>query len=178
MSDSGPVNHDALPGLMLRETPTRADVESVRAIVSSSGFFNGAEVEIACELVDEALAKGPVDGYRFLLADIPDPRPKGTVRTIGYTCYGQTPCTVGTFDLYWIAVHEDLRGKGLGVLLQKETEARVRALGGRRLFAETSGREQYEPTRRFYEKLGYAQEARLTDFYAPGDDKVVYGMRL
>ncbi len=177
-SDSSSINHDALPGLMLRDEPTRADVECVRAIVSSSSFFNAAEIDIACELVEETLAKGQTDGYRFLFADIPDPRPHGRLRTIGYTCYGQTPCTIGTFDLYWIAVHNDLRSKGLGALLQKETEARIRLLGGRRVFAETSGREQYEPTRRFYVKLGYKAEARLADFYAPGDDKVIYGMTL
>src|SRR5690606_9058255 len=99
-------------------------------------------------------------------------------RVVGYTCYGQTPCTSGTFDLYWIAVHNDLRSKGLGRILQRETEERIRALGGRRLFADTSGREQYEPTRRFYRSMGYEEEARLRDFYAPGDDKVIFGKRL
>lgn len=176
--DSGSVSFDALPGLTLREKVAKADVDSVRAIVTSTGFFNPGEIEIACELVTEALAKGPYEGYRFLFAELPDPRPHRTTRTIGYACYGETPCTTGTFDLYWIAVHNDLRTKGLGTFLQRETETRIRALGGRRLFAETSGRAQYEPTRRFYLKLGYKQEAVLADFYAPGDDKVIYGMTL
>lgn len=167
-----------LPGLVLRETVAKADVDSVRAIVTSTGFFSPGEIEIACELVTETLAKGPYDGYRFLFAEIPDPRPHHAMRTIGYTCYGETPCTSGTFDLYWIAVHNDLRAKGLGTYLQRETETRIRRLGGRRLFAETSGRAQYEPTRRFYLNLGYKQEAVLADFYAPGDDKVIYGMTL
>lgn len=178
MTPGGESVQAALPGLTLREKPAKADVDSVRAIVTSTGFFNPGEIEIACELVTETLARGPYDGYRFLFAEIPDPRPHQTTRTVGYTCYGQTPCTSGTFDLYWIAVHNDLRAKGLGTFLQRETEARIRGLGGRRLFAETSGRAQYEPTRRFYEKLGYSQEALLKDFYAPGDDKVIYGMTL
>lgn len=167
---------DLLRSLTLRETVTREDIVRVREIVSSTRFFYDHEIDVACELVEETLAKGPIEGYRFLFADAPDAG--GSTRTIGYTCYGQTPCTQGTFDLYWIAVHNDFRAHGIGRYLQRETESRVRALGGRRLFAETSGRDQYAPTRRFYLSLGYAEEARLADFYSPGDDKVVYGMRL
>lgn len=167
---------DLLRTLTLRETPTLDDIARVREIVTSTGFFHDHEIDVACELVEEALAKGPVEGYRFLFAELPDSR--GITRPIGYTSYGQTPCTEGTFDLYWIAVHNDFRAHGLGRLLQRETESRIRALGGRRLFAETSGRDLYAPTRKFYLSLGYTEEARLADFYAPGDDKVVYGLRL
>lgn len=162
--------------ISLRETPTVDDVARVREIVTSTGFFNASEIDVAAELVEEALAKGPVEGYRFLFADVRDEG--GSLRAAGYTGYGEIPCTAGSYDLYWIAVHASMRGKGLGTRLQRETEARIRALGGRRLFAETSGRDQYEPTRRFYLGLGYREEARLADFYAPGDDKVIYGMRL
>lgn len=179
MNAAGPPHRqpgDLLHTLTLRETVLREDIVRVREIVSSTRFFYDHEIDVACELVEETLAKGPIEGYRFLFADAPDA--SGSARTIGYTCYGQTPCTEGTFDLYWIAVHDDFRACGLGRFLQRETEARVRALGGRRLFAETSGRDQYAPTRRFYISVGYAEEARLSDFYAPGDDKVVYGMRL
>lgn len=167
---------DLLRTLTLRETATHDDIARVREIVSSTGFFYDHEIDVACELVEETLAKGPVEGYRFLFADAPDAH--GVPRTIGYTSYGQTPCTEGTFDLYWIAVHNDFRAHGLGRFLQRETESRIRALGGRRLFAETSGRDLYAPTRKFYTSLGYTEEARLADFYAPGDDKVIYGMRL
>jgi len=33
---------------------------------------------------------------------------------------------------------------------------------------------EYAPTRAFYERRGYAAVARIPDFYAPGDDQVVY----
>lgn len=176
-------------GLSLREDVTPEDVERVREIVQSSGYFSESEIEIAVEIVEETLEKGPAAGYRFLFADHSDLSDPGVPltrdgvcesgrRTVGYTCFGEVPCTKGSFDLYWIAVEAAQRGKGLGTLLQRETEARVRAMGGRRLFADTSGRAQYEPTRHFYLGLGYKEEARLADFYAPGDDKVLYGMRL
>lgn len=170
------------PGLILRDQPSPEDVARVRAIVQSTGFFNQDEIRIAGELVEETLAKGPVEGYRFLFADVHDsktPSARADARqTVGYTCYGQIPCTTGSFDLYWIAVDASMRGRGLGTILQRKTEASIRAIGGRRLFAETSGRPQYEPTRRFYLGLGYREEACLADFYAPGDDKLVYGMSL
>ena len=162
--------------ISLRESVLSDDIQRVRDIVSSTGFFHDHEIAVACELVEETLQKGPVEGYRFLFAELPDQQ--GSPRAVGYTSYGQTPCTEGTFDLYWIAVHNDFRAHGLGRLLQRETESRIRALGGRRLFAETSGRDLYAPTRKFYLSLGYTEEARLADFYAPGDDKIIYGMHL
>ena len=39
---------------------------------------------------------------------------------------------------------------------------------------ETSSLPHYEPTRRFYLKHGYELGATLRDFYAEGDDMVVF----
>jgi ribosomal protein S18 acetylase RimI-like enzyme len=158
---------------MLRTEARPADRAAVRAIVESTGFFSAAEVEIAVELIDDRLAKGEKSDYRFVFAD-----DAASGRTLGYACFGEIACTVGSYDLYWIAVHEDARGRGLGRVLSDECERRIRALKGRRVYAETSGRAQYEPTRAFYRALGYLEEARFADFYAPGDDKVVYGKEI
>jgi ribosomal protein S18 acetylase RimI-like enzyme len=144
-----------------------SDRKTVSEIVSSTGFFHAAEVEIAVELVDDHLEVGDVSGYFFVFAE-------EAGRVLGYTCYGPIDGTDGSFDLYWIAIHRDCQGLGLGRVLMKETENRIRKAEGRRVYAETSGRPQYEPTRAFYECLGFFPEARLKDFYAPGDDKVFY----
>ena len=79
-----------------------------------------------------------------------------------------------SFDLYWIVVDRSLQGRKIGRVLLEKTEQLVRAAGGRRVYAETSGRDQYSPTRGFYLRRGYRQDAVLRDFYAPGDDKVVF----
>jgi GNAT superfamily N-acetyltransferase len=150
-----------------RDTVRGTDVQAVRSIVASSGFFAPHEIDIAVELVEERLARGVASGYHFVFADM-DGCP------IGYACYGPIGCTVGSFDLYWIAVQAASRGHGLGRRLLREVERRVTLAGGRRLYIETSSRTQYEPTRRFYERCGYKAEARLDDFYSPGDAKVIY----
>jgi ribosomal protein S18 acetylase RimI-like enzyme len=95
-------------------------------------------------------------------------------RLAGYVCYGPIPCTVSSFDLYWIAVEPHLQGRGLGKILLCEAERLIREMGGDRVYVETSSRTQYESTRLFYERCGYMSTSVLDDFYAPGDSKVTY----
>jgi len=151
----------------LRRDARAGDPEVVRDITESTGFFYAEEVATAVELVDERLAKGPASGYSFVFAE-------EAGRTLGYACFGPIACTKASFDLYWIAVHADARGKGLGTILLDESERLIRASGGGRVYIETSSRPQYEPTRAFYLARGYREEARLADFYGPGDAKVIY----
>lgn len=139
--------------------------------MASTRFFRPDEIEIALEVLDEALAKGPQGHYQsFTLVDAAGPA--------GWVCFGPTPCTVGTFDVYWIAVSADRQGRGYGARLMAFAEDGIRERGGRLAIVETNGREMYHPTRQFYRKVGYDEGARVRDFYAPGDDKVVFVKRL
>ena len=150
-----------------REEPQPSDMRRIREIVDSSGFFSDAEVEVAVELVQERLNKGTESGYYFLFAE--------RDRTVaGYSCFGPIPCTEESYDIYWIAVQEELRRSGLGAKILKRVENRIKEMGGKRVYVETSSREQYKPTRSFYSRCGYRKEATLEDFYSPGDDKVIY----
>jgi GNAT superfamily N-acetyltransferase len=144
-----------------------ADRAAVRDIVESTGFFSPAEVEVADELVRERLAAGPASGYHFVFSERDG-------HTAGYACYGPIAATEGSYDLYWIAVHKDRQGQGLGRIILGECERLIRAEGGRRIYIETSHRPQYVSTRAFYQRCGYFLEAVLKDFYAPGDDKAIY----
>lgn len=144
-----------------------ADRDDVRRIVVSTGFFYPDEVDMAVELVQAHLELGTDSGYHFVLAQEAD-------SVLGYTCYGPIACTRGSFDLYWIAVDKNRQQQGLGRELLKQTENRIQAAGGMRIYIETSARELYRPTQRFYERCGYTAEARLKDFYAPGDSKIIY----
>ena len=156
--------------LVVRDTVRPADTEAVRELVLATGFFNAEEVEIAAELVAERLQRGPASGYEFLFSERDG-------RLLAYSCFGRIPCTLASWDLYWIAVHPDAQGTGLGRHLLQETEQRVLSRGGQALYAETSGRAQYVPTRAFYTHCGYKTAAVLEDFYAPGDAKHVFVKR-
>lgn len=151
----------------LRDQVLPSDREHVRRIVESTGFFRADEVDVAVELVDERLAKGPASGYEFVFAD------RGE-HAVGYACFGPIACTIGSYDLYWIAVDAGQQGTGLGRLLLKAAEDAIRRRDGRHVYIETSNRPQYTPTRGFYDRCGYRLAAVLPDFYAPGDDKVIY----
>lgn len=119
------------------------------------------------ELVRERLARGPASGYEYVIAEEDG-------RLAGYACFGPIPCTSASFDLYWIAVHPEFQGRGLGRRLIEESERLAAAAGGTRLYLDTSHREQYVGTRAFYEHCGFRLETVLEDFYAPGDGKAIY----
>ncbi len=146
----------------------QSDIAAVRQLVIDTGFFRPDEIEIAVELVEERLTKGVASGYHFEFLDDSDGK------LAGYACFGPIACTIGSFDLYWIAVHPSHQGHGLGRELMTTTESRVRALNGRRIYIETSSQPKYESTRRFYVASGYSIDATIRDFYAPGDDKLIY----
>lgn len=99
-------------------------------------------------------------------------------RVIGFAVFGPNPTSIHSWDLYWIAIHEVQRKKHYGSLMLKEIEERVRELGAKLLWIETSGRPLYEPTRHFYLHNGYELEATLREFYAPGDSKLIYRKEL
>jgi len=157
--------------LIYRRQVRSSDPDHIEAIVRSSGIFSEAEMAIARELVCDRLERGPESSYQFLFVEDQN-------GVLGYTCYGLVPATTGSYDLYWIAIADTVRGRGLGKILLRQTETRVAEIGGTAIYAETSSRAQYDPTRRFYERCGYVAEAVLKDFYAPGDSKIIYSKAL
>jgi len=144
-----------------------SDIEAIAGIVESSGFFSDEEIEIAIQLAEEKIDQKDASSYRFLFAEDGE-------SVLGYTCYGLVPATSFSYDIYWIVVSNDWRGQGLGKLLMAETEKLIGLSGGRQIYAETSSRKQYEPTRKFYESCGYHQEAFLKNFYNEGESKIIY----
>lgn len=143
----------------------RAHRARLETLVRDTGLFREAEVRTAVELLDEALDGD--DDYRFLGAFHGD-------ELVGYACFGPTPDTVGTFDLYWIAVDKQRQGSGIGTQLVTAVEQRLSAVGGRLIVVETSSRSDYDATRRFYEAKGYTRTATIPGYYAQGDDLVIY----
>ncbi len=175
--------------------------DRVAEILRSTAVFREAEVHVALELFDETFPNAsdaplrsgadpsfdrvrdgdaaasvtenatPLDGYNFLGAFTPEDE------LIGYACYGATPDTDRTWDLYWIAVDPSVQGTGSGTTLLSEVERRLSGLNARMLVVETSSRSDYAPTRRFYAARGFDEAARVRDFYAPSDDRIIFTKR-
>jgi ribosomal protein S18 acetylase RimI-like enzyme len=148
-----------------------ADKPALMRILKNTPEFKPFEVTVAEELVDYYLSDGIKSGYTILIAD-------DESEVAGYVCFGETPCTIGTWDIYWIAVSQDKRGKGIGKMLDTAAETAIRKAKGRLAFIETSSTPLYENTRRFYEGRGYETIARIPDFYMPGDDKLILQKKL
>ncbi len=157
--------------ITFRTTPEKRDLEIIREIVVSTGFFYEHEVEIAVELVEEWLNVGESSGYYFIFAEVDG-------FTAAYSCFGPIAMSKTSFDLYWIVTHNDFRGKGIGKKLLEETCNHAGKMGCKIIIAETSGLNHYSPTRAFYESNNFLLEARLKDFYAIGDDKLFYTKRI
>ncbi len=143
---------------------TAADRGRIEAISRAVGLFREDEIPVALEVFDGAVAGSP--DYIALGAEHDG-------RLAGWICWGPTPCTLGTYDLYWMAVDPAVHGAGIGTALVRAMERRLAGVA-RLIVVETAGRAEYAGTRAFYEARGYRAVSRVPDFYAPGDDQVVY----
>jgi len=143
---------------------TAADRGRIEGISRAVELFREDEIPVALEVFDGAVAGSP--DYIALGAEH-----DGALA--GWICWGPTPCTVGTYDLYWMAVDPALHGAGIGTALLTAMERRLDVIA-RLSVVETAGRPEYAGTRAFYEARGYRAVSRIPDFYAPGDDQVVY----
>jgi ribosomal protein S18 acetylase RimI-like enzyme len=159
--------------------------DRISEILRACQQFREEEIEVALELFDSALgvtsgahdAKStgspPVSSdYFFLGAFTPEDE------LAGFACYGPTPATDRTYDLYWIAVDSERQRTGSGTILLNEVERRLKGLNARMVVAETSSRSDYEAARGFYLRHGFVQAAKARDFYAPADDRITFTKRL
>ena len=148
------------------------DIEPILEISRQTGVFDDEELTTILELLNEYFSLGAQkSGYYFLSC-------REGQRVIGFACYGPRALTQGTFDLFWIATAPTTARQGVGRALLERVVQDVKAMQGRLIIAETSGHPDYAPARDFYEKHNYQCAAVITDFYAPGDDLVVYVYRI
>lgn len=148
---------------------TAADRGRIEEITRAVGRFRDDEIVVALEVFDAAVRPIP-DSYQVLGAELDS-------RLVGWICWGPTPCTLGTYDLYWMAVDPEMQGTGIGTGLLQEMERRLKGVA-RLIVIDTAGRSDYSGTRAFYQARGYSPVATVPDFYAPGDDQVVFVKRV
>jgi ribosomal protein S18 acetylase RimI-like enzyme len=148
---------------LLLRSARPADRPAAEEALRACGAFNAVEVAAALDLFDFAM-----NGEYSLLAADEDGRLRG------YACFGEASLTASSWYLYWLCVHPDAAGRGVGRALVAAVEDAVRSRGGNRLVVEARGRPDQEQTRRFYEKNGFVASGRIPDFYRPGDDCLIY----
>ena len=143
-----------------------SDLNKIKTVIDTSGLFPS-------ELLDDMIA-GYFDHSEecFWLT--------GEGESPTFVAYvAPERMTEGTWNLYLIAVHEDLRSQGIGkivmdyieTLLVTEKKARI-------LLVETSDLPEFERTRSFYDQCKYIREAVIRDFYQAGGGKVIFWKKL
>jgi ribosomal protein S18 acetylase RimI-like enzyme len=163
------------------------DRPRITKILEATRVFRNEEIDVAVELFDsvfgadtgadaakqQEIVTAPANSdYFFLGAFTPEEE------LAGFACYGPTPGTDRTYDLYWIAVDPAAQGTGCGTILLNEVERRLKGQNARLVVVETSSRSDYKNTRGFYIRRGYIEAARARDFYAPADDRITFTKRL
>jgi ribosomal protein S18 acetylase RimI-like enzyme len=147
------------------------DKSAIMHMLRNMPEFKPPEVVVAEEVLDDYLRESIRSGYHVFVAEIDS-------SVVGYVCYGPTPLTEGTWDIYWLAVAQNQQSKGIGKSLLSFAEENIKVSSGRMAVIETSSRPEYEATARFYRTQGYELTCRIVDFYTSGDDKLIFIKRL
>lgn len=150
---------------------TKEDRAALIQILRNTPEFPPAEVDVAIEVLDTYLQEPVRSGYNIFVSE-------ANSSVVGYICYGPTPLTQGTWDIYWMAVEPGRQRQGIGKSLLAFAEKEIKKAEGRMTLIETSSKPEYEATRWFHRSQGYELVCRISDFYAPGDDKLVFQKRL
>lgn len=145
---------------------TPGDEAAILALAEAIGFVSSDELEQLAGMLAEYFDGGRDGGHHWIVDDGDG--------VVGAAYYAPEMMTDGTWNLYFIAVRPGLQGTGRGSGLLHHVERRVKKGGGRMLIIETSGTGSFGRTRTFYRKHGYDEEGRVRDFYAAGDDKIVF----
>ncbi len=150
---------------------TQEDKPSIMQMLHSTPEFKPFEVAVAEEVIDSYLRDPYRSGYHILVAEF-----GSTIA--GYICFGPTPLTEGTWDIYWMAVAPDKQRQGIGSALLGVAEKSIKEAEGRLAIIETSSTPAYAKTMQFHTRYGYKIIASIPDFYAPGNDKLILQKRL
>jgi GNAT superfamily N-acetyltransferase len=152
--------------------PTLPEDTPILVTVSEgTRVFKPMEIQALQEVLDDYHATSQAQGHLSVTYELEG-------QPIGFAYYAPASMTDRTWYLYWIAVSKDIHAKGIGTQLLKYVEEDIRRRQGRILLIETSSLAHYELTRRFYLKHQYEQAAVIRDYYAEGDDMVVFRKRL
>lgn len=145
---------------------TPADSPTVTALAVAAGMFPADDTTVTDQMMADYFARNRELGHGCLIDEEDEP--------LGVVYYAPVTATDRTWNLLMIAVHPDAQGRGRGAALMRHVEDALRASGQRVLLVETSGHPTFSRTRAFYAKCGYDEEARIREYYAAGEDMVLF----
>jgi GNAT superfamily N-acetyltransferase len=152
--------------MTLIRTITNEDRRAVGVVAIASGLFPEEAIGFLDKMMADYFEGNQADGHVCVL-DMED-------EPLGVAYYEPALATDRTWYLTMIGVRREYQGHGRGAALLKYVEDDLRANGQRMLLVETSGLQEFELTRKFYAKCGYEEEARVRDYFAVGDDMVLF----
>jgi GNAT superfamily N-acetyltransferase len=145
-----------------------SDRTNLIGLLSRVHEFDAEDIAVVLELLDIYLLNRAQKDYIFQVAvDDQD-------RIVGFICYGPTPLTEGTYDLYWIAVDPGFAGQGIGTQIIEQMEKKLIRQHVRLVIIETTSARKYALTRQFYLKNGYFLAEVIPEFYRGGEDRVTF----
>ncbi len=154
---------------MIRPT-LPSDTPTLVQMAHETEVFKPMEVEALQEVLDDFHSQANKEGHRSVTYEL-------NKQIAGFAYFAPAAMTDRTWYLWWIVVSKQIQARGIGGSLLRHVEEEIQRLNGRVLFVETSSLPQYDLTRRFYLKHAYEQAAVLRDYYADGDDMVIFRKR-
>uniref|UniRef100_A0A832G8S9 N-acetyltransferase n=1 Tax=Ignavibacterium album TaxID=591197 RepID=A0A832G8S9_9BACT len=145
-----------------------SDVEGLEKLLKKIPNFNEAEVKVAMELIEITVNNPAQKDYNIFVYEEDG-------KILGYHCTGKRPLTDAVYDLYWIVADPEHSGKGIGKNLLEHAENFVKERKGRWILAETSSKDSYLSTQSFYLRNNYTILSEIKDFYAVGDNLLIFG---
>jgi ribosomal protein S18 acetylase RimI-like enzyme len=156
---AGALAHTKDKNMIIRPT-TSKDVADLQQVLEATQLF-------PAELLPEMLSGARNEGSLWLTVEHEG-------QAVGF-CFAQPEAFAeGSWSMLAIAVHPEFQSRAFGSALVRHLEALLRKQDGRILIVDTSGTDAFAKTRAFYSRNGYAEEARIRDFWADGDDKVTF----
>ncbi len=147
-----------------------ADLQRIKEIAVAAKMFTADETEFFDDMV-AGFVDGSLHGHHWLVVE------EASGAIVAAAQFAPEPFADRMWNLYFIAVEPGRQGEGIGTLVMEHVESELRQRGeseARTLVVETSSTDQYARARTFYSGLGYDQEARIREFYGPGDHKIVF----
>ncbi|MEM7182434.1 MAG: GNAT family N-acetyltransferase [Spirochaetota bacterium] len=144
------------------------------AIAHKTGIFPEGEVE---ELLGSTLSgyfSGELEERHHILA-IED---EVSRKAVGWSYFAPSFHAEGVWDIWWIGIDSSVQQKGYGSKLLLHIEKMLKEQAVRLIIIETSSMETLAKARKFYPKLGYQQCGIIPNFYAVGDDKVIFAKNI